>query len=72
MTTPKTCTIVVGVEKTGRHIITRCGKPATHNVSGTQRRLCAEHAEEHVKRYGRQGYGAYGLTKIKTKASKCE
>ena len=72
MSTPKTCTIVVGVSKMSRHIIMRCGKPATHNVSGTQARLCAEHAEEHVKRYGRQGYGEYGLTKIKIKDSKCE
>jgi len=70
MSTPKTCTIVVGVEKTGRHIITRCGKPATHNLSGTQTRLCAEHADEHVKRCGRQGYGKYSLTKIKSKGAK--
>jgi len=70
MTTPKACTVVVGVEKTGRHIITRCGKPATHNVSGTQARLCAEHVEHHVRLYGRQGYGAYGLTKIKSKVAK--
>jgi len=72
MTTPKTCTIVVGVEKTGRHTITRCGKPATHNISGTQQRVCEEHVQQHIKAYGLQGYGKYSLTKIKSKGAKCE
>ena len=46
MSTPKTCTIVVGVEKTGRHLITRCGKPATHRELNSTRRFCADHAKE--------------------------
>jgi len=72
MTTPKTCTIVVGVEKTGRHIITRCGKTSTHNVIGTQQSLCAEHVDLRVRSCGAQSHAAHGLTKIKSKATKCE
>jgi len=62
MTTPKTCTIVVGVEKTGRHIITRCGKPATHKGFNIGRYFCKEHAAI----YG----SAQNSPKLKIKASK--